>query len=234
MARSSGRSGGSRDLKQRVRTAKGRKISSSRWLVRQINDPYVAAAKRDGLRSRAAYKLMEIDDAHDLLAPGYRVVDLGAAPGSWSQVAAERAAASEGEGQVIAVDKAEMAPLAGVTILHLDFEDEAAPGAIAAALRDGQADVLLSDMAPATTGHKQTDHLRIIGLTELALDFAKAVLIPGGTFLAKVWQGGTEHELLHEMKRLFAHVRHVKPEASRSDSAELYVLATGFRGREDD
>lgn len=229
MARVPKARGGGRQLTQRVKTAKGRKISSSRWLERQLNDPYVAAAKRDGLRSRAAYKLIEMDDAYGFLEPGARIVDLGAAPGSWSQIAAKRVRAAEGRGHVVAVDLLEVDPIAGVTCLQLDFEDDDAPDRIRAALKDG-ADVVLSDMAPGATGHKRTDHLRIIGLTELALDFAASILVPGGTFLAKVWQGGTEHELLSTMKRSFAKVRHVKPKASRKDSAELYVLATGFRG----
>ncbi len=231
MAKASKRGGG-RNLTERVRTAKGRKISSSRWLERQLNDPYVAAAKRDGMRSRAAYKLTEIDDAHRFLKPGAKVVDLGAAPGSWSQIAADRVEALNGKGSVVAIDILEMDPLPGVTIFQLDFEDDSAPDTIQSALGDS-ADVVLSDMAPGATGHKRTDHLRIIGLTELALDFAMTILVPGGTFLAKVWQGGSEKELLQIMKRSFETVRHIKPKASRKDSSELYVLATGFRGSED-
>ncbi len=231
MAKASKRGGG-RNLTERVKTAKGRKISSSRWLERQLNDPYVAAAKRDGMRSRAAYKLTEIDDVHGFLRPGAKVVDLGAAPGSWSQVAAERVEALNGKGDVVAIDILEMDPLPGVTIFKLDFEDDSAPDTIQSALGDS-ADVVLSDMAPGATGHKRTDHLRIIGLTELALDFAMTILVPGGTFLAKVWQGGSEKELLQTMKRSFETVRHIKPKASRKDSSELYVLATGFRGLED-
>lgn len=231
MAKASKRGGG-RNLTERVKTAKGRKISSSRWLERQLNDPYVAAAKRDGMRSRAAYKLTEIDDAHGFLRPGAKVVDLGAAPGSWSQIAAERVEALNGKGSVVAIDILEMDPLPGVTIFKLDFEDDSAPDTIQSALGDS-ADVVLSDMAPGATGHKRTDHLRIIGLTELALDFAMTILVPGGTFLAKVWQGGSEKELLQIMKRSFETVRHIKPKASRKDSSELYVLATGFHGLED-
>ena len=234
MAKSSkAKGGGARQLNERVRTAKGRKLSSSRWLERQLNDPYVAAAKRDGLRSRAAYKLIEMDDAHGFLKPGARVVDLGAAPGSWSQIAAGRVKSAEGQGMVVALDILDMDAIPGVEFLKLDFEDDDAIGQIHSRLGK-HADVVLSDMAPGATGHKRTDHLRIIGLTELALDFAKDVLVPGGTFLAKVWQGGSERELLQTMKRLFATVRHVKPEASRKDSSELYVLATGFRGEADD
>lgn len=231
MAKASKRGGG-RNLTERVKTAKGRKISSSRWLERQLNDPYVAAAKRDGMRSRAAYKLIEIDDAHGFLRPGAKVVDLGAAPGSWSQIAAERVEALNGKGSVVALDILEMDALPGVTIFKLDFEDDSAPETIQSALGDS-ADVVLSDLAPGATGHKRTDHLRIIGLTELALDFAMSVLVPGGTFLAKVWQGGSEQELLQTMKRSFETVRHIKLKASRKDSSELYVLATGYRGSED-
>lgn len=234
MAKSSkAKGGGARQLSERVRTAKGRKLSSSRWLERQLNDPYVAAAKRDGLRSRAAYKLIEMDDAHGFLKPGARVVDLGAAPGSWSQIAAARVKSAEGQGMVVALDILDMDAIPGVDFLKIDFEDDDAIEQIHSRLGD-HADVVLSDMAPGATGHKRTDHLRIIGLTELALDFAKDVLVPGGTFLAKVWQGGSERELLQTMKRLFATVRHVKPEASRKDSSELYVLATGFRGEAED
>lgn len=222
--------GGGRRLKQRVRTARRRRLSSTRWLQRQLNDPYVARARSEGFRSRAAYKLAEIDDSYQLLKPGARVVDLGAAPGGWSQVAAVRVGAEEGRGHVVAVDIVDMAPIPGVAFLRLDFLDEAAPDAIRAAL-GGPADVVLSDMAPPSTGHRQTDHLRIMGLAEAALDFARQVLAPGGAFLAKVLQGGTEAGLLASMKRDFEKVRHIKPPASRTDSAELYVLATGFRGR---
>lgn len=232
MAKTSKRGGG-RNLTERVKTAKGRKISSSRWLERQLNDPYVAAAKRDGMRSRAAYKLTEIDDAHGFLRPGAKVVDLGAAPGSWSQIAAERVESLNGKGSVVAIDILEMDALPGVTFFTLDFEDDSAPDTIQSALGHS-ADVVLSDMAPGATGHKRTDHLRIIGLTELALDFAMTILVPGGTFLAKVWQGGSEQDLLQTMKRSFETVRHIKPKASRKDSSELYVLATGFRGSTDD
>ena len=221
--------GGARLLTQRLKSARGRTASSQRWLERQLNDPYVAAARREGYRSRAAFKLIEIDDKHRFLKPGGRVVDLGAAPGGWSQVAARRTKADEGRGQVVAIDYLPFDPIPGVTILELDFMDEAAPGRLEAALRDGRADVVLSDMAAPTTGHAKTDHLRIIGLAEAALAFALEVLEPGGTFLAKVFQGGSERELLARLKQSFATVRHIKPPASRADSAELYVLATGFR-----
>jgi 23S rRNA (uridine2552-2'-O)-methyltransferase len=223
--------GGQRQLRVRLKSARRRTPSSQRWLERQLNDPYVAAAKREGYRSRAAYKLIEMDDRFRFLKPGQRVVDLGAAPGGWSQVAAQRVEAAQGRGQVVAIDSVEMEAVAGVEIVHLDFMDEQAPARLQALLRDGGADVVLSDLAPPTTGHGKTDHLRIMALAEVAAVFAREVLGPGGTFLAKVFQGGTERELLARLKREFVSVRHVKPPASRADSAELYVLATGFRGR---
>lgn len=230
-----GPTGGQRILKQRLDSKRIRKPSSRAWLERQLNDPYVAAAKREGLRSRAAYKLTEMDDRYHFLKPGQRVVDLGAAPGGWSQIAAERVHAlpkSTGKrGQVVAIDYLGIEAIPGVEILELDFMDEAAPDKLKALLRDGGADVVLSDMAAPTTGHTGTDHLRIMGLAEAAAAFACEVLSPGGVFLSKVFQGGTEKELLDLLKRSFATVRHVKPPASRAESAELYVLATGFRGR---
>ncbi len=226
----SGPGGGNRQLHVRLKSARKHRPSSQRWLERQLNDPYVAAAKREGWRSRAAFKLAEIDDKHHFLKPGGRVVDLGAAPGGWSQIAAERVQSVAGKGQVVAIDISEMEPLPGVEVLHLDFMDEHAEDQLKALLRDARADVVLSDMAAPTTGHTRTDHLRIMGLAEAAAHFAVDVLSPGGTFLAKVFQGGTERELLDLLKRAFATVRHVKPPASRSGSAELYVLATGFRG----
>jgi 23S rRNA (uridine2552-2'-O)-methyltransferase len=219
---------GGRDLKVRVRSG-GRTQASRRWLERQLNDPYVARAKREGLRSRAAFKLMEIDDKAKLLKPGAKVIDLGAAPGGWSQVAAKRVRAASG-GRVVAIDLLAMDPLPGVDFLQLDFLDPDAPERLKALL-GGPADVVLTDMAANATGHRATDHLKIMGLAEAAAEFAREVLKPGGAFLAKVLQGGTEVELLASLKRDFAGVKHVKPAASRSDSAELYVLATGFRGR---
>ncbi len=224
--------GDSRQLTVRLKTARKRSASSQRWLERQLNDPYVAAAKRGGWRSRAAFKLIEIDDKYRLLKPGHRVVDLGAAPGGWTQVAALRVKSVEGRGQVIGIDYLPVETIPGATILQLDFLDEDAPDKLKALLRDGGADIVLSDMAAPTTGHASTDHLRIIALAEVAAQFATEVLAPGGAFLAKVFQGGTERTLLDLLKRDFAIVRHVKPKASRSDSAELYVLATGFRGRQ--
>jgi 23S rRNA (uridine2552-2'-O)-methyltransferase len=218
---------GERALKVRVKSARGRSVSSKQWLERQLNDPYVARARREGFRSRAAFKLMEIDDRHRLLRPGLCVVDLGAAPGGWSQVAAKRVGAPE-RGRVIAIDLLPMDAMPGVEFIQLDFLDASAPERLQAALAGG-ADVVLSDMAANATGHRATDHLKIMGLVEAAADFARAVLNPGGSFLAKVLQGGTEAALLAELKRDFASVKHVKPAASRPDSAELYVLATGFR-----
>jgi len=218
-------------LKQRLRTAHKRTLSSQKWLERQLNDPYVARAKREGYRSRAAYKLVEIDDKYRVLKHGGRVVDLGAAPGGWAQVAAQRVGAGEGRGKVVGIDLLPVEPLAGATFLQLDFMAPEAPERLVELLA-GPADVVLSDMAANATGHRKTDHLKIMGLAEAAADFARAVLAPGGAYLAKVLQGGTEGALLADLKRDFATVRHVKPAASRSDSAELYVLATGFRGGE--
>ena len=217
---------GVRNLKQRVKTANKRSLSSQKWLERQLNDPYVARAKREGYRSRAAFKLLEIDEKYHLLKPGQRIVDLGAAPGGWSQIAAKIAG---DRGIVVGIDLLPIDPLPGVEFLQLDFLDETAPDMLIERL-GGPADVVLSDMAANTTGHKKTDHLRIIGLTEAAIAFAREILAPGGAFVAKVFQGGTENQLLADLKRDFAVVRHVKPAASRSGSSELYVLATGFRG----
>ena len=210
----------------RLKPDKRRKLSSRAWLERQINDPYVARAKREGFRSRAAYKLAEINDKYRLLKAGARVVDLGAAPGGWSEVAAQCVGPS---GRVIALDILEMKPVTGVEFLHLDFLDDGAPARIKKVL-GGKADVVLSDMAANATGHRQTDHLRIMALAEAAAEFAREVLGQGGTFLCKVLQGGTEAALLAALKRDFASVKHVKPPASRSESAELYLLARGFRG----
>jgi 23S rRNA (uridine2552-2'-O)-methyltransferase len=220
--------GGGRDLKVRVKSAKGRSLSSKLWLQRQLNDPYVARARREGFRARAAYKLIEIDDKHRLFKRGGRVVDLGAAPGGWSQVAASRTGAAQGGGRVVAVDLLDMTPIAGVDFIRLDFLDPSAPAEIKALL-GGPADVVLSDMAANATGHRRTDHLKIMALAEAAAEFAREVLAPGGAFLCKVLQGGTETTLLAALKRDFATVKHVKPAASRTDSAELYLLATGFR-----
>jgi len=292
MTAKSGRGG--RDLRVRVRSGKGRTLASKLWLERQLNDPYVARAKREGLRSRAAFKLAEIDDKFHLLKPGAKVVDLGAAPGGWSQIAAQRVGATDSQrgllsdrpaaaapsplvgegwgggsssdgtevtrsptptpipspqgggeefaarsprkpvpmrrlrGRVVAIDLLDMPAIPGVEFLQLDFLDPEAPDRLKALL-DGPADVVLSDMAANATGHRKTDHLKIMALAEAAAMFAREVLHPGGTFLCKVLQGGTEAELLADLKRDFATVKHVKPAASRTDSAELYVLALGFR-----
>lgn len=226
-----GPSGGQRDPNVRLKTARKRTASSQRWLERQLNDPYVAAAKRAGYRSRAAYKIIEMDDKYRFLKPGARVIDLGAAPGGWSQIAAERVQSINGHGQVIAIDILDMEPLAGVESTKLDFMDETAEDWLKGKLKGGAADVVLSDMAAPTVGHNKTDHIRIMMLAEAAAHFACDVLAPGGAFLCKVFQGGTERELLDLLKQSFSTVRHVKPPASRSDSAELYVLATGFKSR---
>jgi 23S rRNA (uridine2552-2'-O)-methyltransferase len=210
----------------RLKDEKRRTLSSRTWLERQLSDPYVARAKRDGFRSRAAYKLAEIDDKYRVLKLGARVVDLGAAPGGWSEIAAKRAGAN---GRVIALDILDMKPVPGVEFLQLDFLDDTAPERLKSML-GGKADVVLSDMAANATGHRKTDHLRIMALAEAAAAFAREVLGRGGVFLCNVLQGGTEGALLAELKREFESVKHVKPPASRSDSAELYLLARGFRG----
>ena len=208
----------------RLATARGRSASSQRWLTRQLNDPYVAGAKAEGWRSRSAFKLMELDGRFHLLGRGKRVIDLGAAPGGWSQVALKRGAAC-----VVGVDLLPVDPLAGATFVQGDFTDPEMPAKLAA-LMEGKADVVLSDMAPNTTGHTSTDHLRILALAELALAFAAEVLAPGGAFVCKLFQGGAERQLLTAMQQRFAGVRHAKPPASRKESSELYVIATGFRG----
>lgn len=230
MAEKSGGSG-RRALRVRVKTAKRRKASSTRWLERQLNDPYVARAADEGYRARSAYKLIEIDDRFRLLAPGRRVVDLGAAPGGWSQVAAARVRSTDAEPLVVAIDYLDMDAIPGVTVLKRDFLDDDAPDALRAALGGQLADVVLSDMAAPTTGHRQTDHLRTMHLCETAADFAATVLRPGGHFVAKVFRGGTEGELLARLKREFTSLHHVKPPASRSASVELYLVALGFRPR---
>jgi 23S rRNA (uridine2552-2'-O)-methyltransferase len=219
-------------LKVRVKTSRGRTTSQQKWLQRQLNDPYVARAKREGWRSRAAFKLIEIDEKVKLLKRGMRIVDLGAAPGGWSQVAAQKIGLEQGQGKIVAIDLLEMDAIPGVAFAQMDFLASEAPQRLMEML-GGQADFVMSDMAANATGHKKTDHLRIVGLVELAADFARQVLAPGGAFLAKVIQGGTEGTLLANLKRDFALVRHIKPAASRADSAELYVLASGFRGKPD-
>jgi 23S rRNA (uridine2552-2'-O)-methyltransferase len=209
----------------RVRTAGKRKASSAQWLRRQLNDPYVAAARRRGYRSRAAFKLIELDDRFQLLRRGGRVVDLGCAPGGWTQVAVERIGR---RGRIVGIDLAEVAPITGAVLLRADLTEPAALGAIQQAL-GGEADIVLSDMAPATTGHAPTDHLRILALAEAAFAVARELLKPGGIFVAKVFQGGAEGELLGLLKRSFTELRHAKPPASRAESAETYVVAKGFR-----
>ena len=223
---------GARDLTVRVKTARGRKSSSTKWLQRQLNDPYVAAAKRDGLRSRAAYKISEMDDKLHFLKPGKIILDLGAVPGGWTQVAVKRTRALENKGVVLATDMNEMEPVQGATFRQLDFTADDAPQIIREMIGERRVDVVMSDMAAPATGHKQTDHLRIMGLCEMALEFAREVLAPDGVFIAKVLAGGTEHTLLADMKRDFKTVKHVKPKASRPDSAEMYVAAMGYRGGE--
>lgn len=227
MAHGSRRSGGagSRRLAERVKTAKGRPVSSTRWLGRQLNDPYVIEAKRRGYRSRAAFKLIEIDDKLHLLRPGARIVDLGAAPGGWTQVAVQRAKG----GHVVALDVLEMDSVPGATVLHADFYADDAPDKLRAAL-GGPADVVLSDMAPPTTGQPDVDHLRIMSLAEAALAFAREVLKPGGAFVAKVRQGSGEQEFFADLRKHFATARRLKPPASRPESAEVFVIGTGFRG----
>ena len=224
MSRPTGkRPGRQAGLKTRLRTAKGRKTASTRWLQRQLGDSYVAEAKRQGLRSRAAFKLMQLDDRFRLLTPGSAVLDLGAAPGGWTQVAAARTG-----GTVVAADLQPMEPVPDAVCLLLDLGDDDAPARLGAALPDG-ADVVLSDMAPRTTGHAATDRLRIAALADLAYDAARALLRPGGSFVVKIFQGGAHHDLLDELKKDFARVRHAKPDASRKESSELYLVATGFR-----
>lgn len=215
--------------KVRVKSKNKRTHSSHQWLSRQLNDPYVRKAHAEGYRSRAAFKLLEIDDKHKILKRGQRVVDLGAAPGGWSQIAADRVGSAKGQGKVVAIDLLDIEPISGVEFAQMDFNDDDAPERLKEML-GGQADVVLSDMAANTIGHRQTDHLKIVALVEMAAEFAREVLAPGGSFIAKVLQGGTEGELLASLKRDFKVVKHIKPPASRKDSAELYVLATGFRG----
>lgn len=226
---------GQRELKVKVKTARGRKLSSTRWLERQLNDPYVAAARRDGYRGRAAYKLLELDDKYRFLVPGARVVDLGCAPGGWLQVAVARVNAlgekkGKRTGSVLGVDLQEVEPLPGATVYVLDFLGEGAEEQVKTWL-GGPADVVLSDMAAASSGHKQTDHLRIMSLCEAAAYFSFDVLEEGGTFVAKVLAGGAEGDLQRLLKQNFRKVANVKPPASRQDSSEKYVVAQGFRGR---
>ena len=228
----SGRRGsGSRQTTVKLRTARGRTPSSQRWLQRQLNDPYVAESKRLGYRSRAAFKLIEIDDRFKLLKKGQRVVDLGCAPGGWTQIAVQRVGAPH-KGQVVGLDILPLDPIPGAELLLADFTEAEAPELLKSKL-GGPVDVVLSDMAASSTGHRNTDHIRIVMLAELALDFAFEVLAPDGVFVAKVFLGGSERDLLNPLRQAFRQVRHFKPPASRSESAETYVIATGYRGRPD-
>jgi 23S rRNA (uridine2552-2'-O)-methyltransferase len=218
-----------KDLKIRVKTAKGRKVASTKWLERQLNDPYVARARSEGYRSRAAFKIKEMDEKHKLFKKGMRVVDLGAAPGGWSQVAAKAVGSTDANPLIVGIDYLDMDPIPGVVLLKKDFTDEDAPAMLIEAMGGRKADVVMSDMAWPTTGHRPTDHLRIVHLIEIAAVFAIDVLATNGVFVAKVFQGGTEHELLHMLKRHFKTTFHAKPPSSRADSAEAYLIAKGFK-----
>ncbi len=222
-----------KDLKIRVKSAKGRKVSSTIWLERQLNDPYVARARAEGLRSRAAFKIREMDEKHKLFRRGMRVVDLGSAPGGWAQIAAAATGSTEANPLIVGIDYLEMDKIPGVILLQKDFTDEDAPAALIAAMGGKKADLVMSDMAWPTTGHRPTDHLRIVHLIEIAAAFALDVLAPNGAFVAKVFQGGTEHQLLAMLKRHFRTTFHAKPPSSRSDSAEAYLIAKGFKGNND-
>lgn len=217
--------GSNRGLHVKVKTARGRKNSSTKWLERQLNDPYVALAKKEGYRSRAAYKLIEIDEKFDILKPGKSVVDLGAAPGGWTQVAASNVKGAK----IVGIDLLEMEPIADATLLQHDFTADDAVEVLENAIGSKKVDIVLSDMAAASCGHAPTDHLRIVYLLELAFDFAKSFLNKDGVFVAKILRGGTENDLLNDMKKSFKTVKHFKPESSRKDSSEMYVVAMGFR-----
>jgi 23S rRNA (uridine2552-2'-O)-methyltransferase len=230
MKKPGGTGGGARALKTRIKKKSGLKNSSRRWLERHLNDPYVHRSKAEGFRARSAYKLIEIDDRYHLLKPGMKVIDLGAAPGGWCQVAAGRVKSSDENPSVVGIDYLGMDPVPGATVLELDFLDDSAPARLIEAL-GGPPDIVLSDMAAPTTGHRRTDHIRTMHLCEVAADFATSVLKPGGHFLAKTFQGGTEAELLDRLKKNFRSVHHVKPPASRDESVELYLLAKDFKGR---
>ncbi|GHC68003.1 RlmE family RNA methyltransferase [Limoniibacter endophyticus] len=223
---------GARVVRTKLKKNNKLKPSSRRWLERHLNDPYVQRSKADGYRSRAAYKLTEIDDKHKLLKPGQRVVDLGAAPGGWCQVAAARVRSTPEDVRVVGIDYLPVDPVPGATILELDFLDDSAPDRLMKTL-GGAPDIVLSDMAAPTTGHRRTDHIRTMHLCEIAADFAVSVLKPGGHFLAKTFQGGTENALLDLLKRNFRSVQHIKPPASRDESVELYLLAKDFKGRQE-
>lgn len=215
--------------KVHVKTRNKRSVSSARWLERQLNDPYVAAAKNDGYHSRAAYKILQMHEELGLFKQGQRVIDLGAAPGGWTQVACTLVKPAATGGKVVAIDYLDMKPVAEAVFIKMDFMDDNAPDALKEAI-GGPVDIVMSDMAPPTMGHRETDHLRIMALAEAGYDFAYEVLKPGGIYLAKVFQGGAERDLLNRLKKDFAKIKHVKPHASRADSAEMYVVAIGFRG----
>lgn len=225
----SGGGGGRKNprLHQKVKTARGRKTSSTKWLQRQLNDPYVQKARAKGYRSRAAFKIAELDDKFKFFRPNQTIVDLGAAPGGWSQIAVERC---KGKATIIGIDLLQIDAIAGATFLEMDFMDEDAPEKLCAELPDGKADLVLSDMAPNTSGQPSLDHLRIMGLVEVAADFACEILKPGGSFICKVWQGGAERDTLQALQKRFTKVRHAKPPSSRKDSAETFLIATGFKG----
>jgi len=229
--RRSGGMGGARTKTERVKSARGRKLSSTLWLQRQLNDPYVQAARRDGYRSRAAYKLLQIDERFELLKPGQRVVDLGAAPGGWTQVIVDQLEPDEDDTDIVAIDILEMEPMGGVKVLVGDIEDETAVVELREAI-GGPVDVVLSDMATATTGHTSTDHLRTMTLAEAAFVFACEVLAPHGAFATKVFQGADEPALFKALQQRFEKVRRFKPKASRADSVEMFLVATGYKGSE--
>ena len=221
---------GRHQLTVRVKTSKYRDKSSNKWLERQLNDPYVAESKRLGYRSRAAFKLIQLDEKYKFLGKGKRIVDLGCAPGGWTQVAVQR---NKGAGLVVGIDLLETTPVSGATLIQQDFTEEGAADKLKELL-NGEADIVMSDMAANTTGHQQTDHLRTIGLVEIAYEFAKEVLAENGIFIAKVFKGGTEAQLLADIKKHFRKVSHCKPDASRSGSPEEYLVAEGFKGRTDE
>lgn len=221
---------GSRELHVKVKSAKGRRLSSKLWLERQLNDPYVLKAKKEGYRSRATFKLSEINEKFNLLKKDMHIIDLGCAPGGWLQYASQKIGIDKGKGSLIGIDLQEVEPVSGCTIIQGDFLEQDMMDKLKAHIPDGRVDMVMSDMAASSTGHKQTDHLKIVGLCEAALWFARQVLKPEGIFLAKVLQGGTERQILNDLRKDFKVVRHVKPNASRKDSSEMFVLATGFRG----
>lgn len=221
----------SRPLKTHLKKVRGRTASSSKWLQRQLNDPYVAEAHRRGYRGRAAFKIIQLDDQFHFFKPGKRVVDLGCAPGGWSQVAVQKVKSTPENPLVVGMDLLPADPIPGALLVQMDFTSDEAPKKLRDILGGRQADIVMSDMAANTTGIHSIDHLRIMGLLEMAYDFAVQVLTPGGVFIAKIFQGGTEHQFLAQMKRDFTTVKHAKPDASRKDSSEFYVIATGFKGR---